>query len=119
MSFYNSPLVDMSFYNSPLVDMSFYNSPLVDMSFYNSPLVDMSFHSDSLSWLVANQYIIFALFHQWCMPTRKAENANYVVFGLTRLGLSNPQYTVLEAQTNYCTTSIVTVLDMYRELVVF
>jgi hypothetical protein len=49
----------------------------------NSPLVDMLYYSDTLFWMQSIQFLLL-LFNT---TTYIAANANFIVFGLTWLGL--------------------------------
>ena len=69
----------------------------------NSPRVDMFPHSNTLSWLRANQSLLFFL-NAVCKS--EEHNANFIIFGLTRSGLEPTISRTWGEYANHYTTDV-------------
>ena len=77
----------------------------------NSQWVDMSLHSYTLFWYRAIQSLLFLL-NAACLA-KKAINANFIVFGLTRPGLEPMIYHTRCEHANHYATDVVKKLKRY------
>ena len=68
----------------------------------NSPCINMSHHSDTLSWFLANQSLLFIL-NDACLAT----NTNFTVFVLTQPEFETTIYHTRGEHTNHYTTDAV------------
>ena len=66
----------------------------------NNSRVDMWLHSDSVSWVQANQYVLFLLYTTWLEEKQKKNN--FAVMGLTRPGLESKIYRTRGKHANLC-----------------